>query len=369
MRVGLHCMKRRTLIYPALAFCQPSVQTLCAMTRLRILTFSSDLSKTSLAQPFMIEQIARILLLLFALAPLMPDATHAIAAQPSKVRISYSSRSNSVTPFWVALQRGFFKEENLDLELIQVNPRLGAIAVLNGDLDFTTTFGTTLRSILQGGFPVKFVFVSVKKSEHPLIVRPEIKDIKGLLSKRFGVATLLGSDQRVGEEMMRAKGINPSLLKVIQLGDSPVRMQAIRAGIVDVIAIGPPQDLMLKREGYTILAGPQDVEIALPTSGLAATSRMLQENPQLVKRTQRAMLKAHKFVFENEPETVQIMTRWLEQSLEVAERSYELANISLSRDGEITDADWDKLIEKRRTIDEVRDSGLLREAQKELKMR
>src|SRR4029077_14094669 len=121
MRVGLHCMKRRTLIYPALAFCQPSVQTLCAMTRLRILTFSSDLSKTSLAQPFMIEQIARILLLLFALAPLMPDATHAIAAQPSKVRISYSSRSNSVTPFWVALQRGFFKEENLDLELIQVN--------------------------------------------------------------------------------------------------------------------------------------------------------------------------------------------------------------------------------------------------------
>jgi hypothetical protein len=63
------------------------------------------------------------------------------------------------------------------------------------------------------------------------------------------------------------------------------------------------------------------------------------------------------------------MTRWLEQSLEVGERSYELANISLSRDGEITDADWDKLIEKRRTIDEVRDSGLLREAQKELKMR
>jgi hypothetical protein len=81
------------------------------------------------------------------------------------------------------------------------------------------------------------------------------------------------------------------------------------------------------------------------------------------------MLKAHKFVFENKQETVQIMTRWLEQSLEVAERSYELANISLSRDGEITDADWDKLIEKRRIIDEVRDSGLLRDTQKELKMR
>ena len=120
---------------------------------------------------------------------------------------------------------------------------------------------------------------------------------------------------------MRAKGFNAAALKIVALGDSPVRMQAIRAGVVDAIAIGPPQDLMLKTEGYTILAGPQDVEIALPTSGLAVTSRMLQENPQLIKRTLRAMLKAHKFVFENRRETLQIMMRWLEQSAEVAERS------------------------------------------------
>jgi len=316
----------------------------------------------------MVNSMRKILILLFVLVPLMWHAACAIAAQPTKVRISYSSRSNSVTPFWVALQKGFFKEEGLDAELIQVNPRLGAIAVLNGDLDFTTTFGSTLRSIVQGGFPVKFVFVSVKKSEHSLIVRPEIKDIKGLAGKRFGVATLLGSDQRAGEEMMRAKGFSPAALKIIALGDSPVRMQAIRAAIVDAIAIGPPQDLMLKAEGYTILAGPQDVEIALPTSGLAVTSRMLQENPQLIKRTLRAMLKAQRFVFENKRETLQIMMRWLEQSPEVAEHSYELAGISLSRDGEITDQDWEKLIEKNRPLDEVRDFRLLREAQKELKI-
>src|SRR5882724_8795961 len=110
----------------------------------------------------MVNSMRKILILLFVLVPLMWHAACAIAAQPTQVRSPYSSRSNSVTPFWVALQKGFFKEEGLDAELIQVNPRLGAIAVLDGDLDFTTTFGSTLRSSVQGGFPVKFVFVSVK---------------------------------------------------------------------------------------------------------------------------------------------------------------------------------------------------------------
>ena len=81
------------------------------------------------------------------------DAT---AAQPVKVRISCSSRSNSNTPFQVAVDKGFFAEEGMEVELIQVNPRLGPTAVINGDLDFTTTFGTTLRAII-GGFPIKFV--------------------------------------------------------------------------------------------------------------------------------------------------------------------------------------------------------------------
>ena len=126
---------------------------------------------------------------------------------------------------------------------------------------------------------------------------------------------------------------------------------------------------MLKNMGYNVLAGPQDIQFALPTSGLAVTSRLLQERPQLVKQALRALLKAHRFIFENRRETLQVMMRWLEQSPEMAERFYGLALISLSKNGEITDTEWERLTEKRRPLEEVRDFSLLREAQKELGLR
>lgn len=299
---------------------------------------------------------------------LLLAAGSASAAQPAKVRISYSSRSNSNTPFIIALNKGFFAEEGMDVELIQVNPRLGATAVINGDLDFTTTFGTTLRGIL-GGFPIKFVAVSVKKSEHFLVVRPEIKDFRDLNGKKLGVATLFGSDQRAAEEMVRGKGFASNMMKPIALGESPVRAQALRAGLVDAISITSPFDLSLKAEGFRLLAGPQDVQIALPTSGLAVANRTLQQNPQLVKRAVRALMKAHRYIFENKKDVLPQMIRYLDQSPEVAERSYDLLIVSLSRSGEITDQEWDILTEKKKSADDVRDFSLLREVQKELKIK
>ena len=303
-----------------------------------------------------------------ALLALISLSDRIYAGQPAKVRISYSSRSNSITPFQIALSKGFFAEEGMDVEMIQVNPRLGATALLNGDIDFTTTFGTTLRGII-GGFPIKFVAVSVRKSEHFLIARPDIKEIRDLVGKKLGVATLFGSDQRAAEEMIRGRGFSPNIMKPIALGDSPVRAQALRAGIVDAIAVSSPFDLSLQAEGFRALAGPKDVEMALPTSGIAVANRLLQQNPQHVKRAVRALMKAHRFVFDNRKEVVPQMIRYLNQKPEVAERSYDLLVTSLSRNGEITDQEWDLLTEKKKTADEVRDFTLLREAQMELKIR
>ena len=288
-------------------------------------------------------------------------------AQTQKIRIAYSSRSNTITPFYVAASKGFFRVEGLDVELIQVSPRLGAMAVMNGDVSFTTSFTSTFRGILQG-LPLKLILVALKKGMYFLVVRPEIKDVQDLKGKKLGVATVRGMDQFVAEELLRSKGFNPALVQQLVIGETPLRAQALVAGVVQVVSLSPPHDLILQQMGYRILAGPP--ELGLPASGLFTSDRLLKENPQAVRRTLRALVKANRFITDNRQETIAVMLKWLPQSREVAGRSYDVELKALTKDGQMTEAELESLIErlgeKKRPLDEVRDFLPVRQALKEL---
>jgi NitT/TauT family transport system substrate-binding protein len=290
-----------------------------------------------------------------------------VNAQTQKIRIAYSSRSNTITPFYMAESKGFFREEGLEVELIQVSPRLGALAVMNGDVSFTTSFTSTFRGILQG-LPLKLILVALKKGIYFLVVRPEIKDVQDLKGKKLGVATIRGTDQLVAEELLRSKGFNPALLQQIVIGETPLRAQALVAGLVQVVSLSPPHDLVLQQMGYKVLAGPP--EVGLPASGLFTSDRLLKENPQVVKRTLRALIKANRFITENRQETIAVMLKSLPQPQEVASRSYDLELKALAKDGQMTDSEMESLIErlgeKKRPLDEVRDFSPVRQALKEL---
>jgi ABC-type nitrate/sulfonate/bicarbonate transport system substrate-binding protein len=168
--------------------------------------------------------------------------------------------------------------------------------------------------------------------------------------------------------MLQAKGFNPALLQPVGIGDAPVRMQALISGAVDAICVSPPHDLLLKRMGFPALAGPP--EVGLPVAGMFASDRLIKENPQLVKRTLKALLRAHQYILENRADTIPMMLKWLPQPQDIAEHSYDVELKTLPRDGSLTDAEVENLIirlaEKKRPLDEIRDFSFARQALKEL---
>jgi ABC-type nitrate/sulfonate/bicarbonate transport system substrate-binding protein len=289
-------------------------------------------------------------------------------AQLQKVRITISSRSNTSVPYYVAVSKGFFREEGLDAEVIQANPRLGVMALMNGDVYFTGTFVSTVRGILSG-FPLKIILVSIKRGVYYLIAHSSVKDLKDLKGKRLGVSSIRGSDHMVAEELFRSKGFNPAQLQPVALGDTSVRLQSVLTGAVEVTALSPPHDLMAQNAGLKALAGPP--EIGMPASGMITSDRLIKENPAFVRRGVRAILKANRFIGENRAETIKILLQWVKQTPEIAARSYDVEIKAIQRDGIMSDADMENFIErlgneKKRSLDEVRDFSIARAAWKEL---
>ena len=141
-------------------------------------------------------------------------------AQMQKVRITISSRSNTSVPYYVAVSKGFFREEGMDVEVIQANPRLGVMALMNGDVYFTGTFVSTVRGILSG-FPLE---------DHSRLVQ-ERRLLSDRSSERERLQRSQGQEtRRVEHSRLRIiwsprnccdpKDFNPARLQPVVLGDT-----------------------------------------------------------------------------------------------------------------------------------------------------
>jgi NitT/TauT family transport system substrate-binding protein len=294
-----------------------------------------------------------------------------------KALISYSSRTYAFLPAQVALVKGFFKEEGLEPLLVQMRSQVAVPAMMNGDIQYTLTFGNIMTAALQG-MPFKQLAILTEKPLHHIVARPDIKTIAELKGKRLGTQRIGGSDYLAAEAILTAKGIDLKDVQMVTLGaDEPVRVEMLKKGLVDAVCVSPPGPIRLQREGYNIVGGPKDLKVGSPISAISITDQRLKQNREGAKRVVRAVVRGLRLVVERKDEAVPIMMQWLEQTKEVASESYDLILPSFSVDGGVTDATYDFAVnarlkelksDKRVPLSQLRDFSLLREVQKELKL-
>ena len=300
-----------------------------------------------------------------------------VCGAAEKITISYSSRTYAFLPAQVAVAKGFFKDENLDPILIQMRSQVTVPALMSGEVNYTLSFGNILTGAMQG-MPFKILAVLTDKPLHHIVARPEIKTIADLRGKRVGAQRIGGSDQLAAEAILQAKGLDLKEVQFVTLGaDEPVRAEMLRKGLVDAICVAPPGPNRLAREGFNVLGGPKDLKIGSPISAVAATDSRIKNNRDETKKVLRAVVRGLRFIHERKEEVIPIMVKWLNQTPEVARDSYDLILPSFSPDGGTVDKTYEFAVDARRStlktdkvipLSQVRDTSLLREVQKELRL-
>ena len=93
-------------------------------------------------------------------------------AKLQKQRIISPSRSIAYIDLYVAQDRGFFRQEGLDVELVEVrNSVVASAALFSGEVDAVGGVGTILGAIYRG-MPVKVLAVTVNRALFWLVSRP-----------------------------------------------------------------------------------------------------------------------------------------------------------------------------------------------------
>lgn len=106
---------------------------------------------------------------LIAALSALPCIRQAAAADLRKVTFSYSAVSMTWFPVKVALDKGFFRNEGIEPELIQMNGNVATVALANGHIDFSLNISPVLNGAMQG--------LGTK-----LVAAPSTLDLSGVLN-------------------------------------------------------------------------------------------------------------------------------------------------------------------------------------------
>ena len=277
--------------------------------------------------------LSRALLVVFAL---MISLAGNPAPAAERVTIATPSRGLFEFPVVVAMRKGFYRDEGIEVDKIQMQPAVGVKALISGDVDYLLAWGSALRAAVSG-VPIKAVLGFAGRPLHVLIVRPEIKSPKDLKGKVIGVDSVAGTVDYLSRVAVRHFGLEPEKdVKIIVTGESPTRLAALRAGAIDATPIDVAFAVKAEDEGFKRLVYLGDL-IELPLSGIAVMEQKLQTQRDQIKRVVRAGVRGLRFMKQNRNETVQMLADYLRIAPSQAARAYDASINSFTDDGIISD--------------------------------
>ena len=264
---------------------------------------------------------------------------------PEKVVITYPSRSIASIDLYIARDLGFFREEGLEADLVQIRGNVAISAALTGQVHAVNNVGTVIRAIERGDVPFKVMAVSLKRNLFWLVARPEFGSIKELKGKTLGTTTFGGSQHMAAARLLRKGGLDPEKdVTVVVAGDVPTQLQSLVTGAIQAAALSPPTVILARDKFKMRILGSTVDEFYNLQNGIAVSENLLRERRDLVKRILRARTKAARYFWENEKGASQILAKYLNVEMPVALESYRISRDAFTVNGVSTTKEVDEFL-------------------------
>lgn len=253
---------------------------------------------------FFVKTLVSMALLFFAVTPF---------AAAQKINTSYiSTTPGSSSVIWVAKDARLFDKHGIDATVIFISGSVRGIqAILAGEIPIGEGGGPGLASARLAGGDVVAIAGNVNVLPYYLVSHPSIKkaeELKGKIGGTHIAGTTAEFALKVGLKRIGLEPAKDVSLRVI--GGAMDRMIALQKGIVQFTVVTEAGKAIAEKLGYPTVVDMAALEIPFPQNGVYTSTKLIRENPDMVRRYMRAYTEAIHFFKTRKEETIRIMGKY-----------------------------------------------------------
>lgn len=296
----------------------------------------------------------------------------------------------STAPLFIAMEKGFFEEENLEVNAKWFEAAQPiTVATAGGSVDVGATGITaSLFNMVAGGQQLWIVADKGREqkgfSSSAMLVPNDSKadkpsDLKG---KRIGITQTGSTYHYMAGRILENHGLTLDDVQLVPLNSIKGLMEALNSKQVDAVILNEPNISTVVQEGYGKVISKVGDEMDYQTSGIFFSPKFAEDKDTAV-RFLRAYAKATSYYYdavltqengelvpgENYDEVIEIIAKYTDQDPELIKLGlpYMDSNGRLLTEDIQTQIDWyakEKLIDKAIDVNEIVNTELLEEALK-----
>lgn len=219
-------------------------------------------------------------------------------------------------PWYVALGKGYFKEEGLNVTILPSKGTADAIrSVVSGIADIGFIDIPSLVASGSAGGAIKIVAVNYQKAPYCVFTLDpgaNITEPKQLANLEFGSSTS-SFLPRIVQAFMEMNGVDSKTLKVINIdGAARVPMLAARkVPSIDQFIMSEPSIRRAVTDAKPKCLLLSDFGLDIYSNSIGTTEEYLTKNPEVVKKFVRAALKGWQYALAHPKEAAQIQIQYV----------------------------------------------------------
>ncbi|QKF76286.1 ABC transporter substrate-binding protein [Arcobacter defluvii] len=226
--------------------------------------------------------------------------------------------------FYVAKEKGFYKDVGLDVELKKYN---SSISVLDEVINKKADFGTNSSSLIVDKSNGKNIVLlgSIFQSSPLILLALKDSKLKYLNDIKNKTLMITNEQERFAtfSSMLTSKGVNLSDLNLINHSFNVDDLINKKTDLM--LAYTTNEPFILREKGYeSTIFNPKDYGFDFYEELIFTTNEFAQNNPEIVKDFYKATIKGWEYAFENIEETVNlILNKYNSQNKSLASLLFE----------------------------------------------